>query len=187
MRVLATIAVFMFAPIVAADTAEESTDAPVTFLTETGCGSCSYKMPGVRGCVTAVKIDDQAYLVEGVETNAHADGLCDSTKLAHVAGKVEKGKFVASHYAIDDSASVEDIDTTIAAELGCGSCMYSMEGVRGCKTAVKIDDESYLLEGVDIDAHGTGLCKATQPAKVAGEIQDGAFVASIVIPQQSQN
>lgn len=173
----------LVASIAAAQTAEEASpteDSP-TFLTETGCASCSYKMPGVRGCQTAVKLDGKAYLLEGVETNAHADGLCDATKFARIAGKVHNGRFVATHYEIDESASAEDLDTTMEAELGCGSCMYSMEGVRGCKTAVKIGEGSYLLKGIDIDAHATGLCNGTQPARVAGEIRDGAFVASIVI------
>ena len=67
---------------------------------ETGCGSCIYKMKGVEGCQTAVKIDGKPYLVTGVETNAHELGLCKKPKQALVSGKVEGDTFVATWFEL---------------------------------------------------------------------------------------
>jgi len=64
-------------------------------------------------------------------------------------------------------------------EVGCGSCTYGMEGVKGCKTAAKIDDKTYLVSGGGLDAHTSGLCSKTpKQAKVVGQVKDGKFVAS---------
>ena len=32
-------------------------------------------------------------------------------------------------------------------EIGCGMCIYGMDGVRQCKLAVKVDGKAYLLKG----------------------------------------
>lgn len=83
--------------------AASDTTAPITVTdqtVETACGSCIYKMEGVEGCQTAVKIDGKAYLVTGVETDAHEAGLCEVAKKAIVSGKVEGDKFVATRYEL---------------------------------------------------------------------------------------
>ena len=64
------------------------------------------------------------------------------------------------------------------AEVACGSCIYKMDGVSGCKTAIKIGDAHYMLAGETIDAHSTGLCKSAKAVKVAGDVADGTFVAT---------
>lgn len=84
------------------DTASD-TAAPISVTdrtVETGCGSCIYKMEGVKGCQTAVKIDGKSYLVTGVQTDAHEAGLCKGAKKAVVSGKVEGDKFVATRYEL---------------------------------------------------------------------------------------
>ncbi|MCH7527617.1 MAG: hypothetical protein IID39_09280 [Planctomycetes bacterium] len=58
-----------------------------------------------------------------------------------------------------------------------------MEGVVGCKLAVRIDGKPYLVTGSDIDDHGDahasdGLCNAAGRAVVEGEIDGGRFVAT---------
>ncbi len=63
-------------------------------------------------------------------------------------------------------------------EAGCGSCIFDMEGVKGCKLAVKIDGKPYLVTGADVDAHGAGLCSSAKKAKVVGEIEGDKFVAT---------
>ncbi len=63
-------------------------------------------------------------------------------------------------------------------EAGCASCIFNMEGVRGCKLAVRIDGKPYLVSGADVDAHGAGLCSSAKKAKVVGKIEGDKFVAT---------
>ena len=76
----------------------------------------------------------------------------------------------------DIPAKAGGIEKTV--EVACGSCIYEMEGVQGCKTAVKIDGKPYLVTGGSLDAHTSGLCSGEKQAVVAGEVKDGKFVAS---------
>jgi len=72
--------------------------------------------------------------------------------------------------------SAEPVD--LVTEVGCGSCIYEMEGVDECVAAVLIDGSPYLVEGIKgLDAHAVGLCKSTQHARVEGEVKDGVFKA----------
>ncbi len=76
------------------------------------------------------------------------------------------------------ASTVTEVAQTL--EVGCASCLYDMDGVEGCVTAVKVADTSYLLEGAELDAHNNGLCATTKQAKVVGVIQNGAFLASSI-------
>ncbi|MEE8143715.1 MAG: DUF6370 family protein, partial [Planctomycetota bacterium] len=69
---------------------------------EAGCGKCSYGMDGIKSCILAVKIDGEAYLVEGAEVNAHSAGLCRSTKKAVCTGEIKNGKFVSTSFKIEE-------------------------------------------------------------------------------------
>ncbi len=69
-------------------------------------------------------------------------------------------------------------------EAGCASCIFNMEGVEGCKLAVKIDGKPYLVTGADVDAHGAGLCSSAKKAKVIGKIEGDKFVATSFVLQQ---
>ena len=53
-----------------------------------------------------------------------------------------------------------------------------MEGVKGCKLAVKIDGKPYLVTGVELNAGSLGLCGSAKPAKVAGNIEGDKFAAT---------
>jgi hypothetical protein len=73
------------------------------------------------------------------------------------------------------------ISQTVAAqtlEVGCGGCIFNMEGAQGCQLAAKIDGKAYLVSGASFDAHSTGLCSASKQADVAGTIKDGKFVVT---------
>ncbi len=63
-------------------------------------------------------------------------------------------------------------------EAGCAGCIFNMEGVRGCKLAVRIDGKPYLVTGADVDAHGAGLCSSAKEAKVVWQIEGDRFVAT---------
>ena len=68
-------------------------------------------------------------------------------------------------------------------EAGCATCIFEMEGVAGCKLAVRIDGKPYLVTGSDIDDHGDahapdGLCHTARKAVVEGKIDGDHFVAT---------
>lgn len=75
-------------------------------------------------------------------------------------------------------SSVPSANAAQTVEVGCGSCIYSMEGVQGCVTAAKIGDKAYLVTGAELDAHASGLCKSAKQAKIEGKVAEGKFVAS---------
>ena len=68
--------------------------------------------------------------------------------------------------------------TARTVEAGCATCIFNMEGVKGCKLAVRIDGKPYLVTGADVDAHGEGLCRSAKEAKVVGQIEGDKFVAT---------
>jgi hypothetical protein len=53
-----------------------------------------------------------------------------------------------------------------------------MADAEGCEAAVKVDGKAYWIEGVEISAHKIGLCSGSAEADMAGEVQDGIFVAT---------
>lgn len=67
-------------------------------------------------------------------------------------------------------------------EASCGECQFGMEG-NGCDLAVRIDGNSYYVDGALMDDHGDahgddGMCNCVRQAKVTGEIKDGRFTAT---------
>ena len=84
-------------------------------------------------------------------------------------------------------AATTALATTAAAvvthetEIGCGHCVYHMDGVDSCKAAVKVGDQIVLLQS-DVDPHG--LCAKPKKAIVSGGMQDGVFIASKVDIQE---
>ena len=67
---------------------------------EVGCAGCVFHMPGAEGCQLAAKVDGKTYLVTGVEMPGHESGLCDRSREADVAGKIEGDTFVASSFTL---------------------------------------------------------------------------------------
>lgn len=67
-------------------------------------------------------------------------------------------------------------------EAAGGECQFSMPGT-GRELAVRMDGQSYFVDGVGIDDHGDahahdGLCNAVRKARVSGEVREGRFVAT---------
>ncbi len=63
-------------------------------------------------------------------------------------------------------------------EAGCGKCEYGL--VDACALAIKVDGKAYLVDGTDIISDEVGLCGATRPAKVTGEVTDDThFMAKV--------
>jgi hypothetical protein len=69
------------------------------------CGQCQFKLKTQKGCDLAVKINDKAYFIDGVNIDdfgdAHAkDGFCEAIKKAEVQGKIVKGRYLISYIKI---------------------------------------------------------------------------------------
>ena len=67
-------------------------------------------------------------------------------------------------------------------DAACGQCQFGITGKAGCDLAVRIDGESYFVDGTTIHDHGDahaddGFCQAIRQVEVKGEIIDGRFKA----------
>lgn len=78
----------------------------------------------------------------------------------------------------DASAAVAGAEIAATCEIGCGACIYKMDGVTGCPTAVMVDGKAILASGAKFDAHANGLCKAAKQAEVEGKIEGDRIVIS---------
>jgi S1-C subfamily serine protease len=81
-----------------------SAETGQAFLVEASCGECRFGLSG-DGCDLAVRIDGEAYYVDGSSTDDHgdahaSDGLCNAIRQAMVEGQVEEGRFVASSFVL---------------------------------------------------------------------------------------
>lgn len=63
-------------------------------------------------------------------------------------------------------------------EVACATCIYKMSGAEGCILATKIDDKTYLVTGVEMPGHESGLCDGARQAELVGELQGDKFVAT---------
>ncbi|WP_299118808.1 DUF6370 family protein [uncultured Tenacibaculum sp.] len=77
-----------------------------TFVTEASCGQCQFGLKTQRGCDLAIKVDDQAYFVEGAHIDDYGDahdeniGFCNTIRKVEVTGKLENEKFKVSTFKI---------------------------------------------------------------------------------------
>ena len=70
----------------------------------------------------------------------------------------------------------------LTVDASCGQCQFGLKG-KGCSLAVRIDGQSYFVDGSDIDSHGDahaadGFCNKVRKAQVQGEIVNDRFKAS---------
>ena len=73
-------------------------------VVEATCGECQLGMDGT-GCDLAVRIDDQAYFVDGTSMDEHgdahgADGMCNCIRQAKVSGEIINGRFTADSFEL---------------------------------------------------------------------------------------
>ena len=70
--------------------------------------------------------------------------------------------------------------------LSCGQCQLGMTSQKGCDLAVRIEGESYFVDGADINEFGnahdenTGFCEVIRKAEIEGEIIDHRMKVSSV-------
>jgi hypothetical protein len=83
-----------------ASTSEVATAALEDVMVDASCGQCQLGLPG-QGCDLAVRIDGEAYFVDGSGIDDHGDahahdGLCNAVRRARVSGHVVDGRFQAT-------------------------------------------------------------------------------------------
>jgi len=81
----------------------------------------------------------------------------------------------------DSAASSSSVATAFnnhVVEAGCAGCIFKMEGAEGCELAVKINGKPYLVSGVDVDTHDSGMCESSLQAILSGEVKGDEFVAT---------
>ena len=64
-------------------------------------------------------------------------------------------------------------------ETACGECQFKLAG-KGCNLAVRIDSNSYFVDGTEINSHGDahakdGFCNAVRKAEVQGNLVNDRF------------
>ena len=91
----------------------------------------------------------------------------NNTELAEIVKpiKPQKGKDVSIHQVV---------------EAACGQCQFGMTEKLGCNLAVRIDGETYFVDGTNIHEHGDahaddGFCNVIRSANVKGKIIDSRF------------
>ena len=81
------------------------------------------------------------------------------------------------------SSGTEHMFSKIASEqleVSCGQCQFGIPGA-GCDLAVRIEGQSYFLDGTSIDDHGdahgeTGFCNCIREAIISGVRQGDRLV-----------
>ena len=79
-----------------------------------------------------------------------------------------------------ESQNAEDISIHQVVEAACGQCQFGMTDKLGCDLAVRIDGETYFVDGTNIHEHGDahaadGFCVVIRSAEVKGKIIEGRF------------
>ncbi|AZJ33167.1 hypothetical protein SAMN05444344_1049 [Tenacibaculum mesophilum] len=83
-----------------------STSKEKTQIAEASCGQCKFGLDSQHGCDLAVKIDGQAYFIDGAHIDDYGDahdkniGFCNVVRKAEVIGKIENNRFKASSFKI---------------------------------------------------------------------------------------
>lgn len=73
-------------------------------VVEASCGSCKFGLKA-DDCSLAVKIDGEAYFVDGSGIDDHGDahaedGFCNAVRKAEVKGKMVNGRFQSTYFKL---------------------------------------------------------------------------------------
>lgn len=87
----------------------------------------------------------------------------------------------------------KDTSKPMTVEAACGECQFKMKG-KSCDLAIRMNGQSYFVDGTKIDDHGDahakdGFCNAVRKAEVKGEVKNGRFVATYfkLLPEEKKN
>lgn len=73
-----------------------------TQIVELSCGQCQFGLTSEKGCSLAVRIDDNAYFVDGADIDDFGDahdeeiGFCEVIRKGEVKGEIVDNRFKAS-------------------------------------------------------------------------------------------
>ena len=75
-----------------------------TRVVEAACGECQFGLKG-DGCNLAIRIDKNAYFVDGTKIGDHGDahakdGFCNEVRKARVQGLIQNGRFVSKSFKL---------------------------------------------------------------------------------------
>ncbi|MBL4605698.1 MAG: hypothetical protein JKY02_08590 [Flavobacteriaceae bacterium] len=79
-----------------------------TIIAEVSCGQCQFDLKGQDGCDLAIRIDNNAYFVDGAHIDDFGDahnentGFCEVIRKAEVIGKIEGDRFKATSVKLID-------------------------------------------------------------------------------------
>ena len=81
---------------------------------EASCGQCQFGLKG-KSCDLAVRINGQAYFVDGSDIDSHGDahaedGFCNAIRKAKVQGEVVNKRFKASYFQLLPEAPKKEKD-----------------------------------------------------------------------------
>jgi hypothetical protein len=84
-------------------------------VVETACGECQFKLAG-KGCNLAVRIDSNAYFVDGTNINSHGDahakdGFCNAVRKAEVQGNLVNDRFKVTYFKLLKEAEKKEQPT----------------------------------------------------------------------------
>lgn len=73
-------------------------------IVEAACGQCQFGMKG-NGCDLAVRIDGNAYFVDGTSIDSHGDahandGFCAKIRKAEVLGKIVENRYKVTSFKL---------------------------------------------------------------------------------------
>jgi hypothetical protein len=77
-------------------------------IAEISCGQCQFGLTAQKGCDLAVRIDNQAYFVDGAHIDDFGDahdkntGFCEVVRKGEVKGKIIDGRFKATSVVLTD-------------------------------------------------------------------------------------
>ena len=80
----------------------------------------------------------------------------------------------------------------LVVDAACGQCQFDLPGSE-CNLAIRIDGESFFVDGTGIDDHGDahasdGFCNEVRLARVSGKVENERFTATQfeLLPDQSE-
>ena len=127
---------------------------------------CATKGGATLGCST------KSCLTKGCATKGCSKSCC--------ANKTPNNAESLEPVNPTETQNAKDISIHQVVEAACGQCQFGMTDKLGCDLAVRIDGETYFVDGTKIDKHGDahaddGFCVVIRNANVKGKIVDGRF------------
>ena len=135
----------------------------------------------IPGC--AVKSVNQTERTEPVEPIEPAEGVMPEMPNVQMPEIPDVKRAVMPEVAAKtESPKGNNMSINQVVDAACGQCQFGITGKAGCDLAVRIDGESYFVDGTTIHDHGDahaddGFCEAIRQVEVKGEIIDGRFKA----------